>query len=161
MPLGYRTLKGNRNRRIQPERRRQGGVRLSGQQLLFVALSFAVIVLSGVLAVTLLQLRRTIRQLESRLESTLRQAEMTAEDLRRTNATVREILVHVERVAANVALVSEGGKKVRRSLDMASAGIAGIVLPVIGGVSGVTAGAKAFIESLVNRHSRKEEEDHV
>ncbi|HEY3490506.1 MAG TPA: DUF948 domain-containing protein [Candidatus Deferrimicrobiaceae bacterium] len=134
---------------------------MSGQQLLFVALSFAVIVLSGVLAVTLLQLRRTIRQLESRLESTLRQAEMTAEDLRRTNATVREILVHVERVAANVALVSEGGKKVRRSLDMASAGIAGIVLPVIGGVSGVTAGAKAFIESLVNRHSRKEEEDHV
>jgi methyl-accepting chemotaxis protein len=134
---------------------------LSGQQLLFVALSFAVIVLSVVLAVTLLQLRRTIRQLESRLESTLRQAEMTAEDLRRTNATVREILVHVERVAANVALVSEGGKKVRRSLDMASAGIAGIVLPVIGGVSGVTAGAKAFIESLVNRHSRKEEEDHV
>lgn len=134
---------------------------MSGQQLLFVALSFAVIVLSVVLAVTLLQLRRTIRQLESRLESTLRQAEMTAEDLRRTNATVREILVHVERVAANVALVSEGGKKVRRSLDMASAGIAGIVLPVIGGVSGVTAGAKAFIESLVNRHSRKEEEDHV
>ena len=138
-----------------------GGIRLSGQQLLFVALSFAVILLSVVLAVTLLQLRRTIRQLESRLDSTLRQAEMTAEDLRLTNATVREILVHVERVAANVALVSDGGKKIRKGLDLASAGITGILLPVLGGVSGVTAGARAFVETLVRRNSRKEEEDHV
>jgi hypothetical protein len=134
---------------------------LSGQQLLFVALSVAVVGLAVVLAVTLLQLRRTIRQLEARLESTLRQAEMTAEDLRRTNATVREILGHVERVAANVALVSDGGKQLRRTLDIASAGVAGIVLPVLGSVSGVTAGAKAFIETFINRYSRKEGEDHV
>ncbi len=134
---------------------------MSGQQLLFVALSIAVIGLSVVLAVTLLQLRRTIRQLESRLESTLRQAEMTAEDLRRTNATVREILGHVERVTANVALVSDGGKQLRRTLDLASAGVAGIVLPVLGGVSILTAGARTFIETFVNRYSRKEEKEHV
>jgi methyl-accepting chemotaxis protein len=129
--------------------------------MLFVALSFAVIVISVVLAVTLLQLRRTIRQLETRLDSTLRQAEMTAEDLRRTNAAVREILVHVERVSANVALVSDGGKQLRKTLDLASAGIAGIVLPVLGSVSGVTAGARAFVETIVRRNSRKEGEDHV
>ena len=86
---------------------------------------------------------------------------MTAEDLRRTNAAVQQILVHVERVAANVALVSDGGKKIRKTLDLASAGIAGILLPVLGGVSGVTAGARAFVETLVRRNSRKEEEDHV
>ena len=84
-----------------------------------------------------------------------------AEDLRLTNAAVREILVHVERVAANVALVSDGGKKIRKGLDLASAGITGILLPVLGGVSGVTAGARAFVETLVRRNSRKEEEDHV
>lgn len=134
---------------------------MSGQLLLFVALSVAVIVLSVVLSVTLLQLRRTIRQLETRLDSTLRQAEMTAEDLRRTNAAVREILVHVERVTANVALVSDGGRQLRKTLDLASAGIAGILLPVLGSVSGVTAGARAFVETIVRRNSRKEGEDHV
>lgn len=134
---------------------------MSGQQLLFVALSLAVIGLSVVLAVTLLQLRRTIRQMESRLESTLRQAEMTAEDLRRTNATVREILVHVERVAANAAHVSEGGKRIRHTIDLFSTGIENVFLPVLSGASGVTAGARAFIEKLVSRTSRKEDQDHV
>jgi methyl-accepting chemotaxis protein len=130
-------------------------------QLLFGALSVALIGLSVVIAITLLQLRRTVRQLEARLETTLRQAEMTAEDLRRTNAAVREILVHVERVAANVALVSDGGRNLRKTLDMASAGIAGIVFPVIDGVSGLATGAKAFMESLASRYSRKEGKDHV
>jgi methyl-accepting chemotaxis protein len=130
---------------------------LSAQQLLFVALSIAVVLLSVVLAVTLLQLRETVRRLESRLEATLRQAEMTAEDLRKTNASVREILVHVERTAANVALVSDGGKQLRKALDLAATGITGIVVPMIGGVSGAAAGARTFVETLVRRHSRKEE----
>ncbi len=129
--------------------------------LLFVALSIAVIGLSVVLAMMLLQLRRTIRQLESRLDSALRQTEMTAEDLRRTNAAVREILGHVERITANAALVSESGRHLRKTLDLASAGVTGIVLPVLGGVSGLASGARAFIETFINRYSRKEEENHV
>lgn len=130
---------------------------MNGQWLLFAALAAAAIVLAVFLAVTLWQLRNTIRLLESRLSETLRQAEMTAEDLRKTNAALRDILAHVERSAANVAEVTEGGRRLRQALDTAAVGVLHTVFPMLGHAAGAVAGVKAFASTVANRFSRKEE----
>ncbi len=129
---------------------------MSGQMLLFAALSIAAILLAVVLALTLWRLRKTIELLERRADEAIRQFEMTAEDLRKTNAAVREILEHAERSAANVAHVTEGVRGFRKTLDVATSILEYAVVPVLGNVAGGLAGAKAALSHVVNRVVRKE-----
>lgn len=125
---------------------------------LFAALSVAAIVLAVVLAMTLWRVRRSIDLLERRVDESLRQFEMTAEDLRKTNALVRDILLHAERGAANVLHVTEGVRGFRRTLDAATSVLEHSVVPLLGTVAGGLAGAKAAVSHVVNRFVRKESE---
>jgi uncharacterized protein YoxC len=129
---------------------------LSGQAVLFTALSIAAIALAVVLAMTLWRLRRTIDHLDRRLDEAIRQFEMTAEDLRKSNAVVRDILLHAERGAANVEHVTEGVRKFRKTLDAATAVLQYAVVPVLGNVAGGLAGMKAAVSHVVNRFVRRE-----
>jgi uncharacterized protein YoxC len=129
---------------------------LSGQILLFAALSVAAIVLAVVLAMTLWRLRRTIDHMDRRMDEAIRQFEMTAEDLRKTNAVVRDILLHAERGAANVEHLTEGVRGFRKTLDAATSVLQYAVVPVLGNVAGGLAGAKAAVTHVVNRFVRRE-----
>jgi hypothetical protein len=129
---------------------------LSGQTLLLAALSLAAIALAVVLAMTLLRLRRTIDHLDRRVDEAIRQFEMTAEDLRKTNAVVRDMLLHAERGAANLAHVTEGVRGFRKTLDAATAVLQFAVVPVLGNVAGGLAGVKAAVSHVVNRFVRRE-----
>ena len=133
---------------------------MGGQILLFTALSIAAIALAVVLAMTLWRLRKTIDLMERRVDEAIRQFEMTAEDLRKTNAVVRDILQHAERSAANVAHVTEGVRGFRKTLDAATSVLQFAVVPVLGNVAGGLAGIKAAVSHVVNRFVRKES-DHV
>jgi len=130
---------------------------LSGQILLFAALSVAAIVLAVVLAMTLWRIRKSIDLLERRVDESLRQFEMTAEDFRKTNALVRDILIHAERSAANVEHVTEGVRGFRRTLDAATSVLEYSVVPLLGTVAGGLAGAKAAVSHVVNRFVRRED----
>src|SRR3972149_3194542 len=110
--------------------------------MLFTALSIAAIGLAVVLAMTLWRLRETINLLERRVDDAIRQLELTAEDLRKTNAVVRDILLHTERSVANMAHVTEGVRGVRKALDAATAVLQHTVGPVLGTGAGGLAGAK-------------------
>ena len=129
---------------------------MSGQILLFAALSVAAIVLAVVLAMTLWRLRRTIDHMGRRMDEAIRQFEMTAEDLRKTNAVVRDILQHAERGAANVEHLTEGVRGFRKTLDAATSVLQYAVVPVLGNVAGGLAGAKAAVTHVVNRFVRRE-----
>lgn len=133
---------------------------MGGQMLLFTALSVAAIALAVVLAMTLWRLRKTIDLMERRVDEAIRQFEMTAEDLRKTNAVVRDILQHAEKSAANVAHVTEGVRGFRKTLDAATSVLQFAVVPVLGNVAGGLAGVKAAVSHVVNRFVRKET-DHV
>lgn len=129
---------------------------MSGQILLFAALSVAAIVLAVVLAMTLWRLRRTIDHMGRRMDEAIRQFEMTAEDLRKTNAVVRDILLHAERGAANVEHLTEGVRGFRKTLDAATSVLQYAVVPVLGNVAGGLAGVKAAVRHVVNRFVRRE-----
>ena len=130
---------------------------MSGQILLFAALSVAAIVLAVVLAMTVWRVRKSIDLLERRVDESLRQFEMTAEDFRKTNASVREVLIHAERSAANVEHVTEGVRGFRRTLDMAKSVLEYSVVPLLGTVAGGLAGTKAAVSHVVNRFVRRED----
>lgn len=130
---------------------------MNGQMLLFVALSVAALLVAAVLSATLLQVRRSLRELEKRLDETMRQVELTAEDLRKTNALLRDILTHVERSAANVALVTEGGRRIRHALDTVADAFLGTALPAVASLAAGVAGARAFVSGLAGRLTGKEE----
>ena len=125
--------------------------------LLFAAMALAVIALAVVLILFVLRLRRTVTTLELRLTESLRQLEMTAEDLRKTNAVVREILEHARKSAANVEYVTEGVRGLRKGLDAATSVVDFAVVPVLGNVAAVLAGAKAAVSHVVNRFFAKGE----
>jgi uncharacterized protein YoxC len=129
---------------------------LNGQTVLFAALSIAAIVLAVVLAMTLWRLRRTIDHLERRVDEAIRQFEMTAEDLRKTNGMVQGILGHAETSVANVAHMTEGVRGFRKTLDAVTGILQLAVVPVLGNVAGGVAGVKAAVSHVVNRFARRE-----
>lgn len=128
---------------------------VSGQMLLFTAMSLAVVALAAVLVLFIWRLRRAVETLERRLDESLRQVEMTAEELRKTNATVREILEHARKSAANVEHVTEGVRGLRKTLDAATSVADLAVVPVLGNVAAGMAGVRAAVAHLVHRHFGK------
>ena len=129
---------------------------MSGQMVLFSILTLAAVALVVSIIVTLWKIGKTVERLGTRLDESLRQIEMTAEDVRKTNTVTREILVHAERAAANVEHVTEGIRGLRKTLDAAAAVLDFAVVPVLGNVAGGMAGVKAAVSTVVNRLFRKE-----
>ena len=131
---------------------------MNGQDLLFTALSIAVITLTVVLVIALWRLRKTIELIERRIDDAIRQIELTAENHRKTSTMVQDILQNAQRSAANVAYVTEGFREFRKTLDAATKVLEYAAIPVLGTVSSGLAGVKAAVTHIVNRFVRKESE---
>jgi len=126
------------------------------QSDLLTVLALAAIVLVAAMAFAIWKLLKTIEKLASRVDESLQQFEMTAEEIRKTNAVFHEILNRCEKGVANVEHVTEGVRKFRKTLDAASGVLDFAVLPVLGTMAGVLAGSKAAVSHVVNRILRKE-----
>jgi len=126
------------------------------QSDLLTVLALASIVLVAAAVFAIWKLLKTIEKLSKRVDESLRQFEMTAEEIRKTNAVFHEIMSRCERGVANVEHVTEGVRKFRRTLDAASGVLDFAVLPVLGTMAGVLAGSKTAVSYVVNRMFRKE-----
>jgi uncharacterized protein YoxC len=129
---------------------------LDAQTVLYIALAVAVVVLAVVLSVVLLSIRRNVNQLTQRVDESLRQFEMTAEELRKTNAGVREILSGVERGVSNVTHLTEGIRSLRGTVDVATKVFDHALSPALINVGSALVGFKAATSHILDRFVRKE-----
>ncbi len=130
---------------------------MDAQTVFFIAMAAAVVVLVVVLSVALLSIRRNVDRMAQRVDESLRQFEMTAEDVRKTNAAVREILSDVERGVSNVTHFTEGIRALRGTVDVATKVFDHAVSPALVNVSSVLVGLKAATSHILDRFVRKEE----
>ena len=130
---------------------------MDAQTVLYIALAVAAVVLVLVLSIVLLSIRRNVNRVTQRLDESLRQFEMTAEDLRKTNADVREILSGVERGVSNVTHFTEGVRALRGTVDVATKVLDHAVSPALVNVASVLVGFKAATSHILDRFVRKEE----
>lgn len=132
---------------------------MSSQSLLWIALSVVGIVVGIVLAMTLWQIRRTVRKIEHRLDASLGQIDLTTEDLRKTNALARDVLVHTGKGAANMARMTEGMLDFGRTLGSIASLAGYVVAPKLGKMAGgMGAGLMTVLSYGLNRLARKEED---
>ena len=130
---------------------------MDAQTVLFIVLAVAVVALVVVLSVALLSIRRNVDRMTQRVDESLRQFEMTAEDVRRTNAAVRAILSDVDRGVSNVAHFTEGVRALRGSVDVVTKVFDYAVSPALVNVASVLVGLKAGTSHILDRFVRKEE----
>jgi uncharacterized protein YoxC len=130
---------------------------LDAQTVLFIALAVAVVALVVVLSLALLSIRRNVDRITQRVDESLRQFEMTAEDVRKTNAAFREILSDVDRGVSNVKHFTEGVRALRGSVDVVTKVFDHAVSPALVSVASVLVGLKAGTSHIFDRFVRKEE----
>jgi uncharacterized protein YoxC len=130
---------------------------LDAQTIIFIALAVAAVALVVVQTVMLMSLRRNMDRITQRLDESLRQVEMTAEDLRKTNAAIREILSDVDRGVSNVKHFTEGVRALRGSVDVVTKVFDHAVSPALVSVASVLVGLKAATSHILDRLVRKEE----
>jgi uncharacterized protein YoxC len=130
---------------------------LDAQTVLFIALTVAMVVLVVVLSFAALSIRRNVDRITQRVDESLRQFEMTAEDVRKTNAAVREILSDVDRGVSNVKHFTEGVRALRGSVDVVTKVFDHAVSPALVSVASVLVGLKAATSHILDRVVRKEE----
>ncbi|MBP2684759.1 MAG: hypothetical protein H6Q83_1238 [Deltaproteobacteria bacterium] len=128
---------------------------MDAQSVFYIALAAAAVVLVVVLSIVLLSVRRNVNQITQRLDESLRQIEMTAEDLRRTNGDVREILSGVERGVSNVAHLTEGVRALRGPVDVASKVFEHALSPALINAASALVGFKAATSHILERIVRK------
>jgi len=130
---------------------------LDTQLVLFIALAVAAVALVVVLSITLLSIRKNMSQITLRVDESLRQIEMTAEDLRKTNAAVREILFEVDRGVSNVTHFTDGVRSLRGGVDVVTKVFDHALSPALVNVASVLVGFKAATSHILGRIVRKEE----
>lgn len=130
---------------------------MDAQSVLFIALAVAAVALVVVLSVAILSIRRNVDRITQRLDESLRQFEMTAEELRKTNTALREILAGVERGVSNVTHFTEGVRALRGTVDVATKVFDHAVSPALVNVASVLVGFKAATSHILDRFVRKEE----
>ena len=128
---------------------------MDAQSILFIALAVAAVVLVVVLSIVLLSVRRNVDQLTQRLDESLRQIEMTAEELRKTNGDVRGILSDVERGVSNVTHLPEGIRSLRGPVDVISKVFEHALTPALVSTASVLVGFKAATSHILDRIVRK------
>jgi hypothetical protein len=129
---------------------------LGFQSGLLTGLAMVAIVVAIGLAWFVWKLIKTLEKLANHVDSSFRQFEKTAEEIRATNAKAQGIISHAERSAANIEYVTDGVRKFRKTLDAATGVLDFAVLPVLGSVAGVLAGSKVGMSHIVNRIFGKE-----
>ncbi len=82
---------------------------------------------------------------------------MTAEDVRKNNAAVREILSDVEQSVSNVKHLTEGVRALRGPVDVAAKVLDHAVSPALVNVASLLVGFKAATSHILDRFVRKEE----
>jgi uncharacterized protein YoxC len=130
---------------------------LDAQTVLFIALAVAVMALVVVLSFAVLSIRRNVDRITQRVDESLRQFEMTAEDVRKTNAAFREILSDVERGVSNVTHFTEGVRALRGSVNVVTKVFDHAVSPALVTAASVLVGLKAGTSHILDRFVRKEE----
>lgn len=125
--------------------------------ILYIALSVSVLLLAVVLSFVLLAIRRNAERLTTRLDDTLRQVEMTAEDLRRTNSSFREVVSRMDRAVSNVSHFTEGIRALRAPVDVAMKVLDHSLTPALVGFAGGLAGIKAAASYVLQKYTGKEE----
>ena len=130
---------------------------MDAQTILFIALAVGVVALVVVLSVALLSIKRNVDRITQRVDESLRQFEMTAEDVRKTNAAFREILSDVERGVSNVTHFTEGVRRLRGTVDVATRVFDYALSPALVNVASVLVGFKAATSHILDRFVRKEE----
>jgi uncharacterized protein YoxC len=128
---------------------------LEALTVLYIALAVAVVVFVVVLSIVLLSIRRNVDQITLRLDESLRQVEMTTEDLRKTNAVAREILSDVERGVSNVTHFTEGIRSLRGTVDVATKVFDLALSPALINVGSALVGFKAATSHILDRFGRK------
>jgi len=123
---------------------------------LLTVLTLVAIVVAIGLAWSVWKLIKTLERLAKHVDSSFRLFEKTAEEIRVTNAVVQKVVSHAEKGVANVEHVTEGMRKLRKTLDAATGVLDFAVLPVLGTVAGVLAGSKAGMSHVLKRIFRKE-----
>jgi uncharacterized protein YoxC len=129
---------------------------LDAQSILYIALAVAVVVFVVVISVVLLSIKRNVEQITQRLDESLRQFEMTAEDARKTNAAVREIISEVEQGVSNVTHFTEGIRSLRGPVDVISKVFEHALTPALVSTASVLVGFKAATSHILDRIVRKE-----
>ena len=129
---------------------------MDAQTVLFIALAVAVVTLAVVLSVAALSIRRNVDRVTRRVDESLRQFEMTAEDVRKTNAAFREILSDVERGVSNVTHFTEGVRSLRGTVDVATKVFDHAFSPALVNVASALVGVKAATSHILDRVVRKE-----
>ena len=130
---------------------------MDAQTILFIALAVAAVALVVVLSFALLSIRRNMDRITQRFDESLRQFEMTAEDVRKTNAAFREILSEVERGVSNVTHFTEGVRALRGSVNVVTKVFDHAVSPALVSTASVLVGLKAATFHILDRFVRKEE----
>lgn len=130
---------------------------MEAQTVLFLALAVAAVAFVVVLSVALLSIRRNVDRITRRVDESLRQLEMTAEDARKTNAAIREILSEVGRGVSNVTHLTEGVRALRGPVDVAAKVFDYAVSPALVNIASVLVGFKAATSYILERFVRKEE----
>ena len=130
---------------------------MDARTVLFIALAVGVVALVVVLSVALLSIKRNVDRITQRVDESLRQFEMTAEDVRKTNAAFREILSDVERGVSNVTHFTEGVRRLRGTVDVATRVFDHALSPALVNVASVLVGFKAATSHILDRFVRKEE----
>jgi len=134
-----------------------GGSPLDAQTILLFVLAVVAVTLVVMQTVLLLALRKNMGRITQRIDESLRQFEMTAEDLRKTNAAVREILSDVGRGVSNVTRFTEGVSALRGGVDVVTKVLDHAVSPALVNVASVLVGIKAATSHILGRFVRKEE----
>jgi len=130
---------------------------LDAQTVLFIVLAVAAVALVVVVSVALLSIQRNMDRITKRVDESLRQFEMTAEDVRKTNAAFREILSEMERGVSNVTHFTEGVRALRGTVDVATKVFDHAVSPALVSTASAFVGLKAATSHIFDRFVRKEE----
>jgi len=130
---------------------------LDAQTVLFIALAVAAVALVVVVSVALLSIQRNVDRITKRVDESLRQFEMTAEDARKSNAAVRKIISEVEQGVSNVTHFTEGVRALRGTVDVATKVFDHAVSPALVSTASALAGLKAATSHILDRFVRKEE----
>lgn len=129
---------------------------MDAQTVFFFSLAVSVAVFVVVMSIVLMSIRRNVNQITQRLDESLRQFEMTAEDARRTNAAIREIISEVERGVSNVTHFTEGFRALRGTVDVATKVFDHALSPALVNVASILVGFKAATSHILDRFVRKE-----
>ena len=122
--------------------------------ILYIVLIISVLAVAVAVVVMLQEVVKSAKRLTNRLDETLRQVEITAEDLRKTNFAVRGVISNVDYAAANFAYLTDGVKHFRGAVDVATKVIDRSVSPALIGFAGGLAGLKTAFSHIAQRISR-------